>query len=361
MLDVGEVVVTIEYIGNKAQVVSRLWSSMAAHLDRPPSTFADLFCGTASVSSFMRAKGYKVAANDTLRLCTTFAEATLLSEVPPEFDGLTRAGVVGGQKSGRYLKLLGQLNVTPSLEGFMFRTYSPASEAHAGASRMYFTERNAAKIDGIRNQIRLWQPFLSPAEHALLLVDLVKATNRVSNIAGTYGCYLKEWKARALDEVALRPSELALGGPIGEVHRLDASQFAHKLGADVVYADPPYTKRQYAAYYHVLETLVVGDEPAVTGSTGLRPWENESSDYCYRRKAPAALRNLVRGIPGTPDFFLSYNEDGQISHEEILEILGERGAVSVHEFQLRRYKSSRRVHKGEHVLERLYHVRMAAA
>lgn len=334
---------------------------MAAHLDGPPTTFADLFCGTASVSGFMRSKGYRVAANDTLQLCATFAEATLLSEVPPGFEGLMSAGVVRGEKSLRYSRLLDQLNAAPPVEGFMFRNYSPASEARAGVSRMYFTKDNAAKIDGIRHQIRLWEPLLSKAEHALLLVDLIKAANRVSNTAGTYGCYLKHWKSRALENLDVRPSDLALRGPVGEVHRLDANQFAHNLTADVIYADPPYTKRQYAAYYHILETLVIGDEPEVIGSTGLRPWENESSDYCYRRKAPNALRNLVRGIFGAPDFFLSYNEDGQITHEEILEILGERGAVSVHEFPLRRYKSSRGVHKGEHVLERIYHVRMEAA
>ena len=44
---------------------------------------------------------------------------------------------------------------------------------------------------------------------------------------------------------------------------------------DTVYLDPPYTKRQYAAYYHVLETLAYGDEPEVSGVTGLRPWEGK--------------------------------------------------------------------------------------
>ena len=27
---------------------------------------------------------------------------------------------------------------------------------------------------------------------------------------------------------------------------------------DVAYFDPPYTKRQYAAYYHILETIAAG-------------------------------------------------------------------------------------------------------
>ena len=41
--------------------------------------------------------------------------------------------------------------------------------------------------------------------------------------------------------------------------------------ADTVYLDPPYTKRQYAAYYHILETISLGDEPIVEGICGIRP------------------------------------------------------------------------------------------
>ena len=32
---------------------------------------------------------------------------------------------------------------------------------------------------------------------------------------------------------------------------------------DTVYLDPPYTKRQYASYYHIPETIAYHDEPKV--------------------------------------------------------------------------------------------------
>ena len=74
--------------------------------------------------------------------------------------------------------------------------------------------------------------------------------------------------------------------------------------SDFVYADPPYTKRQYAAYYHLLETIAMGDQPKITGSTGLRAWEDKASDYCYRRRAPDALSELVSNLK-CDHFFLS--------------------------------------------------------
>ena len=331
---------------------------MQGHLRDTPAGFTDLFCGTASVSRFMRARGFRVTANDSLLLCATFAEAALLTEIPPSFSGLAKAGVLSVKTKQRYAELLQILNGLNPIQGFLFRTYSPASISYGvPESRMYFTEKNSGKLDAMRSRIAQWRPYMTTAEHALLLVDLVKAANSVSNIAGTYGCYLKRWKSRALNSVEITESQVSLSGPTGEVFQGDARDVAAQTEAQVVYADPPYTKRQYAAYYHLLETLVAGDEPQVTGSTGLRPWEHAASDFCYRRKAPDALRALVRALKGSPDFFLSYNEDGQIGHADILGILGERGAVTVHEFALRRYKSSKLMHKGNHVKERLYHVK----
>ncbi|WP_187334916.1 DNA adenine methylase [Novosphingopyxis iocasae] len=351
----------IEYIGNKAQLVDRMWECMRGHLREKPKGFADLFCGTASVSQFMRARGFRVTANDSLLLCSTFAEAALLTEIPPSFVGLAQAGVLVAPPKCRYAELLRILNGLSPVEGFMFRTYSPASLRHgANEARMYFTEENSGRLDAMRHQIAQWRPDITTAEHALLLVDLVKAANRVSNIAGTYGCYLKDWKTRALQSVVVTESRLSFSGPRGEVFRQDALDLVQKVEAEVIYADPPYTKRQYAAYYHLLETLVAGDEPKVTGSTGLRPWEHAASDFCYRRKAPGALRDLVLNLKEGSDFFLSYNEDGQIHHDEIVKILSERGKVTVNEFALRRYKSSNLPHKGRQVAERLYHVKASA-
>ena len=85
---------SIEYIGNKALLLDQLWVSMQSHLIGSPKTFLDLFSETASVSAFMRARGMDVTANNTLNLCTTFAEAALLTEVPPAFEGLARARII---------------------------------------------------------------------------------------------------------------------------------------------------------------------------------------------------------------------------------------------------------------------------
>ncbi|MWS88943.1 DNA adenine methylase, partial [Escherichia coli] len=126
----------------------------------------------------------------------------------------------------------------------------PASQKEHGVERRYFTEANAAKIDGARNQIARWATtgLITEVEATLLLGDLISAVNRAANIAGTYGCFLSSWQRSALDPILLkarnlREKKVDAAGTVGDVHQIAT------LPTDMVYYDPPYTKRQYASYY----------------------------------------------------------------------------------------------------------------
>lgn len=347
----------IEYLGHKESQLTFLLDPIDRATRGLPQRVADIFCGTASVSLALKKRGHSVMANDSLAMCATFAQAALLNDTEPQFHGLRREFQCTASASP-YRDVLRILEALPPREGFITRNYSPRSSATGEHERMYFTERNALKIDAIRAQIQAWTSYLLPQERALLLTDLVRAANAVSNVAGTYGCYLKQWKARALSPLRLVPAVIAQGGR-GRGHGvtcMDAAALAPAIEADVVYADPPYTKRQYSAYYHVPETIVLDDDPVLDGSTGLRPWREKRSAWCYRRHAPAALSQLVASLR-CEWFLLSYNEDGQIRHDEIMDILGKHGIVAVCEKDRRRYKSAARPHLGAVVTERLYVLR----
>ncbi len=349
---------SIEFLGHKKSLLQFILSHIEQEVSPEPSDFTDLFCGTSVVSAAFKESGYKVTANDQLVWCSISAEAVLLNDGEPSFEGVIpfveerRDTLFGSTTYGNVLALLNSL---PPKRDFIYRSYSPASKRYSAFERMYFTEENAGRIDAIRAQIREWDSLLTRGERALLLWDLIRAANAVSNIAGTYGCYLKHWKERSLQTLMLTPSHIARNSLPHRVFCGDANEVAKNIRGSIVYADPPYTKRQYAAYYHILETIAVGDEPALEGSTGLRPWQEKSSDYCYKSKAPGALEDLVSKLQAD-HFFLSYNADGQIPHGSILEILKKFGEVKFFEKPYRRYKSSGRPHKGECVVERLYHL-----
>jgi adenine-specific DNA-methyltransferase len=323
--------VTVRYIGSKARIAQDL----ASHIGKPTvrnGEFVDAFCGTGVVAEVAARNGWDVHLNDHLRCATIMAAARLTSASAARF-----------RKLGGYEAALDKLNRARPRAGFMWRAYSPASADHgASVERMYFTEANAKRIDGARAIIAEWAAdgTLCESEERLLLADLMAAANRVANIAGTYGCFLSHWLDQALNSLALRPRPL-FDRAIGlRVSNVDVRHVAVDAN-DLVYLDPPYTKRQYAAYYHILETIAAGDAPTVGGITGLRPWQEKASDFCYRTRAMRAITDLVDALPARR-VLLSYSDEGHVPLQPLLTSLREIGAVKQVELgSIGRYRPNR--------------------
>jgi adenine-specific DNA-methyltransferase len=244
-----------------------------------------------------------------------------------------------------------------SVEGYFFHEFGEAGRpANGRAPRLYFSATNAARIDGIRTGIRKLAASggLTDVEHSVLLHHLILATNKVANISGTYGYFLRKLSRPALQPLAFEPLEFESTPGHHAVLQGAVEEHASTLRVDAVYLDPPYTKRQYAGNYHVLETLAREDEPIAAGDGGLRPWTDQASDFCYRRSAGQAFRETLERL-NVPHVFISYSEDGQVQEDELLSILGDFGKVTLHEQPHVRYRSNDRVKEGS-VLERLYHI-----
>ena len=318
---------TLRYIGSK----SRLGEELSQFMGRPDGgRFIDAFCGMGSVAAQAADLGWPILLNDHLAYAVTMSAARLTAEADAQFRSL-----------GGYESALAALNVLPGRFGFIWREYSPAAarESAAKLERRYFTEHNAAKIDACRTQIFDWrrQGHLSPAEEQLLIADLLSAANRVANIAGTYGCFLATWTSQGRGELELRPRALRQVPVAVESVTADVRELV-VLPTDTVYLDPPYTKRQYASYYHILETITLGDAPRVEGVAGLRPWKHLASDYCYKRRALTALDELIRSLPAQR-ILLSYSSEGHVDLEELQSVLNGVGRVTLETLgQIGRYR-----------------------
>jgi len=66
---------------------------------------------------------------------------------------------------------------------------------------------------------------------------------------------------------------------------------------DILYLDPPYNSRQYAANYFILELVAEGwfgtKKPIISGKTGMRNYDHQLSEYCYKGRATRALDHLI--------------------------------------------------------------------
>jgi adenine-specific DNA-methyltransferase len=320
--------VSIRYIGSKARVAARI-AELTGPAE-PGSTFVDGMVGSGSVARALAERGWNLRINDHLASSVTVAAARLTTPAQVPFSHW-----------GGYQAAIAELNAAPPRPGVIHREYSPASAATAGHERRYFTEHNAARIDGIRGELGRWarQKMVSPAEEMLLLADLLRAANAVANTAGTYGCFLQNWSTVSLRPLTLRSRPL-LSEPVDvELSSVDVLDVP-VAATDVVYYDPPYTKRQYAAYYHILETITHGDVPIVAGITGLRPWRDLASKFCYRRHALAAILGLIESCPAHR-ILLSYSDDGHVARERLVGAVGSLGALTVHELgRVGRYHSN---------------------
>jgi adenine-specific DNA-methyltransferase len=308
--------VGVRYIGSKARVAQTLASLVG---DPGEGRFVDAFSGTGCVAAAAADMGWSVVVNDLLP-----------SAISMSIGALVGAGNVRFENLGGYQDAVKRLNNVPSEAGFIHAEYSPASRRRAGVERRYFTEENAARIDAMRSQIRLWSGggLLSRFEEELLLADLMQAANHVANIAGTYGCFLRHWTTQALRPIFVAPRELharrtSMEAIVGDVSTLET------VAADVLYLDPPYTKRQYGAYYHILETIHAGDVPQVFGVTGLRPWQDKASEFCYKTKALDALTKLVTRTRANR-ILLSYSNEGHVPQTRLIAALEQFGHVIIH-------------------------------
>lgn len=343
----------LRYLGNKSRMIDQILRSI-----RPlgPARLVDIFSGTGTVAQAVAKAGIPVLANDHLYSAVVMTQASCLTR-----DQVSFSELVNGTVGERYSEVLARLNDLPGRQGFFWREYAPSGRSQSGHKRFYLTTDNAQRIDAIRHQIASWAGAgaITRCEEHLLLADLARAMNQVANIAGTYGCFLQPWAANALRPLSLVPRSLVQKAADVEVTCLDFSE-VETGPRDVIYADPPYTKRQYAAYYHLLETLCYGDEPAVHGVTGLRPWRENSSLFCYKTKARGAFENLLANARASA-VVISYSSDGHVPHRELLELGGEFGSVDHAAVSINRYSSNLKRGSRERVIESIYTIRMDGA
>lgn len=299
----------IKYIGSKRALLGPLVdTAMALPGAR---TLLDVFSGTARVGHAFKRRGLLVHANDH----NSYAHMLARCHVGVDADRWTEPAEA----------LLRELQATPADPGWFTELYCERTR--------YFHPKNGARIEAIRNRIDALA--LPPDLHAVAMVSLMEAADRVDSTTGVQMAYLKQWAARAHNDLELRLPTMAPG--IGHAHQLDAREFVARHRADVVYLDPPYNQHSYLGNYHVWETLVRWDQPEVYGVACKRvDVRSRQSPFNRKREIESALVEVLDAIDARW-LLVSFNNEGYIARDRMIELLGRRGQVSVREFPHERY------------------------
>jgi adenine-specific DNA-methyltransferase len=380
----------IHYLGSKLRALEPILEAMD-RLDPTRGPVCDLFAGSGTVA-YAASHRRKVVAVDIQRYSATICSALLgppTSRSGPELEMLVLEGeelaalanaaapLIDLERGALAAASAGDLRPMAEIleEGALIRlgyghiASSPALRAAQAeaASRLqrqtlgavclrhfggvFFSYRQALLIDATLSVIR---------RHALdqgpLTAALLTAMSRTVNTVGKQfaqplrlraksGQLKRHLRAKILADRALDPLAVTAAA-VDEYRSLLRTRDDHEVICDdyqaalrrlrgrvsLVFADPPYTRDHYSRYYHVLETMAVGDDPAIAMSNlgggkllsrGHYRADRHQSDFCIRSKAPDAFRALFAGTRelGVP-LLLSYSDfdAGENAHPRVLGI-----------------------------------------
>jgi adenine-specific DNA-methyltransferase len=350
----------MNYIGSKHTLLPFLEKVFRQVTDGSERVFCDIFAGTGAVGRHFKGLGLQIIANDLQYYAYALNKAYIEINETPDFIELRKHYK---NELANYRSLLADpsqevlafINDLPGVSGFITQNYSPAGE------RLYYTEANAEKADAIRQTIEQWRSdkLLAEQEYFYILCSLLEAIDQVANTASVYGAYLKQFKASATKPLRLKPLELKNHVRDCRAWNRDANELISEIECDILYLDPPYNHRQYGANYHVLETIAAYDNPKLKGLTGMR--EYPKSDYCRQAAAKDAMQHLIRSAR-TKHILVSYNDEGVLSLDEILEILSLRGTPKTFQVSYNRFKADNgREYKKDSTIEYIHYVRVVKA
>lgn len=326
------------YIGNKQKLLPHILDKVEA-LIGTNGTVADIMAGTGSVSLALRKQGYRVVASDMMTYSYHHLISNLTLSEAPQFSGLKNLC----NNPVPYEGVLEYLNRIEPTKGFFYNEFSPdGTPSNGGPGRKYFTSENAQKIDSIRLVINQWisEKKINTVEESLLKHTLIMAVNEVANISGTYGYFLSSFKPTSMAPINLKPIEFYPENNEGhQVYLGFAEDLAKGISADLCYIDPPYMKRQYAANYHILETIARGDYPDAIGKSGLRDWWDQHSKLCTKTQGLQSFDTIIADM-NCPKFLISYSEDGLFTLDQLQECFRKFGRVDVLKIDYNRFRSN---------------------
>lgn len=328
----------MRYLGNKTKLLNFI-DKVIDKYNIEGTIFADLFAGTGCVGDFFKDK-YKIISNDFLYYSYILNIAKLQNPKKPSFTKFRKKFGID------IYNWLNNLKFKPNKSFFFYYNYTPKG------NRMFFTEKNGIKIDGVRQKIEeLYKnKLVTENEYYFLLASMIESITKVSNNSGTFEAFFKFWDSRAEKDFEIIPleiNEVELADK-NEIFNCDTNELIRKINGDIAYIDTPYTVTQYISAYHMFETLAKYDNPKITGIGGKRGREGKNSLYAQRSQAKMIFEDLFRQLQ-FKHILISYSNQGLVPIDELCDLakkFAKNGIVKIEQCDYREYKNHRSSNKG---------------
>lgn len=339
----------ITYIGNKRALlpeIDAVFRDVRSRLGGRRLRMADLFSGTGVVARLMKQHAQRIVANDLEGYSRVANECFLTNRSAVDWNGLRAI------RDDLREKVRNEL-----APGFIARLYAPDSDADIRPQeRVFYTRRNAAILDTACRALRdvpealrplLLGPLLSEASVHANTSGVFKGFYKNASGVGQFGGSGRDALTRIMAEIEIRLPVLSRFECECVVRQADAAEVAQTLDdCDLVYIDPPYNQHPYGSNYFMLNLLVDYREPAATSRVSGIPVDWNRSVFNRKAEAEAALLDLLERCPA-PFVLLSYNSEGFIAKDALLERLSQLGRLSVREIDYNTFRGSRNLRQRE--------------
>ncbi len=316
----------VKYMGAKTKIIPHILKMIEP---LGIETVLDGFSGSTRVAQAFKLNGFQVTANDINPWAKTFGNCYILNTSP----------------SGQYVKMIEHLNNVSPINGWLTEKYGgqpdPNTNVQIGTKKLWQLH-NTMKADGIREEIEKISS--DKIEKSVLVTSLILALDKVDNSLGHQASFLREWQPKTFKNLKLEIPKLIITPDIK--HSVVQKDVFDLLSTnqkwDLTYFDPPYgggnnkakgTRVRYRSYYNIWTSICLNDKPKTFGIVNRRDDSHDETASVfenYRKNqngvyiVEEAMERLLK-IANTEFILLSYNNNGYISIDRIMEIISGNG------------------------------------
>jgi len=348
----------ITYIGNKRSLLCFIGDAVETvktRLKKDKLEIVDIFSGSGIVSRYLKKHASKLIANDLEEYAYTLNKCYLSNKSEIDMDELV--------SWYNYIKD----NLDKELrKGIISEMYAPKDINNIKmGERCFYTTRNAMYIDTARQLINE-----VPEQYRHFFVaPLLSEASIKNNTSGVFKGFYKNSKTGlgqfgGNDENALSriKRDIELPFPVFsnfecevELYKEDANKLINKLDVvDLIYMDPPYNQHPYGSNYFMLNVINEYKEPKDVSQVSGIPKNWNRSKYNQARESLNTFEKLCADAKAKY-LLISFNSDGFIKKNEMVNMLSKIGDVTVLEKTYNTFRGSRNLNNRDiHIKEYLY-------
>lgn len=353
----------ITYIGNKRSLLPFIKQGVEIvqkELNKEFLHCFDVFSGSGIVSRFLKSYASSITTNDLETYAKIISSCYLSNKSSINFDELEK---IHSELVKSTTNEISTYELNNSCPGFVSELYAPKDEDNVQfGERCFYTPYNAKYIDIIRQKIT----DEVPAElQKFFIAPLLSEVSVHANTAGIFKGFYKNSRTgkgqfggngkNALERIK---GKIELPLPIfsnfecpsyifqedANTLILDEMLYNHlpEKEFDLAYIDPPYNQHPYGSNYFMLNLIANYQRPdceKISRVSGI-PKDWNRSSFNRKRDAAESFTNLVSSLRAKY-LMVSFNSEGYISKNEMINILEKVGTVTVLDISYNAFKGSR--------------------